>query len=159
MDDVSDLVKVVVDLPHHWNTNGESMWARSLGNDLYELRNSPFSAYDLNYLDVVFAMSSEPGLKPRISRIERRSGHKTLRLIFMAATGRLERDKILARINELGATYENANSTLYSLDIPPTENYQSLCDELWNLEESGSLEYETCEARVPGSFDAAPTDG
>ena len=159
MDDVSDLVKVVVDLPHHWNTNGESMWARSLGNDLYELRNSPFSAYDLNYLDVVFAMSSEPGLKPQISRIERRSGHKTLRLIFMAATGRLERDKILVRINELGATYENANSTLYSLDIPPTENYQSLCDELWNLEESGSLEYETCEARVPGSFDAAPTDG
>jgi endoglucanase Acf2 len=159
MDDLSDLVKVVVDLPHHWNTNGESMWARSLGNDLYELRNSPFSAYDLNYLDVVFAMSSEPGLKPQISRIERRSGHKTLRLIFTAATERLERDKILARINELGATYENANSTLYSLDIPPTENYQSLCDELWNLEESGSLEYETCEARVPGSFDAAPTDG
>jgi len=158
MDDVSDLVKVVVDLPHHWNTNGESMWARPLGNDLYELHNSPFSAYDLNYLDVVFALSSDPGLKPQICRIERRSGHKTLRLIFMAATERPERDKILARINELGATYENANSTLYSLDIPPTENYQSLCDELWSLEKSGSLEYETCEARVLGSFDAAPDD-
>ena len=43
-------------------------------------------------LDVVFALSSDPGLKPQICRIERRSGHKTLRLIFMAATERPERD-------------------------------------------------------------------
>jgi hypothetical protein len=159
MDDGSDLIKVIVDLPHHWNTTGESMWARSLGSDLYELHNSPFSAYDLNYLDVVFALSVDPKLKPHIRRVERRSGHKTLRLIFMAVTPAPERAKILARVNELGATYENANGRLYSLDIPPTENYQSVCDQLWSLEKSGALEYETCEARVPGSFDAAPNDG
>jgi hypothetical protein len=132
------------------------MWARPLGDDLYELHNSPFSAYDLNYLDVVVALPAEPDLKPQISRIERRSGHKTLRLIFKAETMRPERDKILAKINDLGATYENADSTLYSLDIPRIENYQPLCDQLWSWEQSGALEYETCEARVPGSFDAAP---
>src|SRR5260370_42030375 len=99
MDDVSDLVKVFVDLPNHWDTNGESMWARSLGDDLYELHNSPFSAYDLNYLDVVVALSAEPGLKPQICRMERRSGHKTLRLIFKAETARAVRDQILAKIN------------------------------------------------------------
>lgn len=115
MDDVSDLVKVIVDLPNHWRTSGESMWARPLGDDLYELHNSPFSAYDLNYLDVVVAVSAEPHLKPQICRIERRSGHRTLRLIFKATTERPERDKILSKINDLGATYENADSTLYSL--------------------------------------------
>ncbi len=159
MDDASDLVKVFVDLPNHWNTKGESMWARPLGNDLYELHNSPFSAYDLNYLDVVVALSTAPQLKPQISRVERRSGHKTLRLIFMAETDRTLRDEILAKINELGATYENANSTLYSLDISRIEDYQPLCEQLWRWEQSGALNYETCEARVPGSFDGTPEDG
>jgi len=158
MDDVSDLVKVVVYLPNHWDTNGESMWARPLGDDLYELHNSPFSAYDLNYLDVVVALSNKPGLKPQIRRIERRSGHKTLRLMFKTETAHAARGQILAKVNDLGATYENANSTLYSLDIPLSENYQRLCDHLWSWEQAGALHYETCEARVPGSFDAAPKD-
>jgi hypothetical protein len=147
-----------VELPNHWNTKGESIWARPLGDDLYELHNSPFSAYDLNYLDVVVALSAGPGQKPQICRIERRSGHKTLRLILKAETERVERDQILAKINDLGATYENANGSLYSLDIPLSENYQPLCDHLWGWEQAGALEYETCEARVPGSFDAAPQD-
>jgi Domain of unknown function (DUF4265) len=158
MDDVSDLVKVFVDLPNHWDTKGESMWARPLGDDLYELQNSPFSAFDLNYLDVVVALSAEPHLKPQVCRIERRSGHRTLRIMFKDAALRLQRDQILAKINDLGATYENANSTLYSLDIPKSENYQPLCDHLWNWEQAGVLDYETCEARVPGSFDDAPQD-
>jgi hypothetical protein len=28
-----------------------------------------------------------------------------------------------------------------------------VCDQLWAWEQEGLLEYETCEARVPGSFD------
>jgi hypothetical protein len=134
------------------------MWARPLGNDLYELHNSPFSAYDLNYLDVVVAISAEPQLKPQIRRVERRSGHQTLRLIFKAETDRLQRDEILSKLNDLGATYENADSSLYSLDIPRIEDYQPICDQLWRWEQSGALEYETCEARVPGGFDGTPED-
>ena len=153
-----NLVKVFVDLPNHWDSKGESMWARSLGADLYELHNSPFAAYDLNYLDVVFAVADEDGLKPRVRRIERRSGHQTLRIIFMASADRSDRDRMLARLNTLGATYENANSTQYTLDIPPDRNYQAVCDQLVEWEGSGLLEYETCEARVPGSFDDAPRD-
>jgi Domain of unknown function (DUF4265) len=124
--------------------------------DLYEIHNSPFSAYDLNYLDVVVAISADPALKPQISRIERRGGHKTLRIIFKTATERTVRSKILERINELGATYENADSKLYSLGIPRIDDYLPLCNQLWSWEQSGALEYETCEARVPDSFDDSP---
>ncbi len=152
------LVKVFVDLPNHWDSKGESMWARPLGDNLYELHNSPFAAYDLNYLDVVFAVPDADGLKPRVRRIERRGGHRTLRVIFTRDTDRAERDRILSRLDTLGATYENANSTQYSLDIAPEHNYQAICEELWKWEESGLLEYETCEARIPGSFDGAPED-
>lgn len=31
-----DLTKLHIDLPNHWATGGESLWARSLGDDLYE---------------------------------------------------------------------------------------------------------------------------
>jgi hypothetical protein len=32
-----ELTKVHVDLPNHWGTGGESLWARHLGGDLYHL--------------------------------------------------------------------------------------------------------------------------
>jgi hypothetical protein len=74
-----DLVKVRVDLPNQPGNSGESMWARPLGGDLYELHNSPFYAYDFNYLDVVYAVSGNPDHKRLIIRVERRSGHRALR--------------------------------------------------------------------------------
>ena len=149
-------MKVLVDLPNHCGTNGESMWARPLGDNLYELHNSPFYAYDLNYLDVVFALSDDPSMKPLVLRIERRSGHRTLRVILLPATPPLERTRILALLNESGATYENANSRLYSLDVRPDKSYDLVCEKLLELETAGLLEYETCEARVVGSFDGNP---
>jgi hypothetical protein len=158
MSAASELVKVFVDLPNHWDTNGESMWARALGDDRYELQNSPFSAYDLNYLDIVVATSADPTKKPQIHRVERRSGHKTLRFVFKTEIDRKARDRMLAELNSIGVTYEGSNYRLFSLDIPPGQSYQAVCDKLWEWEQSGVLEYETCEARVPGSFDGAPED-
>src|SRR5579871_6873678 len=99
MSDASELVKVFVDLPNHWDTSGESMWARALGDDQYELQNSPFSAYDLNYLDIVVATSSDPTKTPQIHRIERRSGHRTLRFIFKTEIDQEARDRMLAELN------------------------------------------------------------
>ena len=76
------LTKVYVDLPNHWATGGESMWAVDLGDDLYEIRNVPFYAYNLNVGDVVFATADSPDLKPEVRRVVRRSGHRTMRLFF-----------------------------------------------------------------------------
>lgn len=76
------LVKVFVDLPNHWATGGESMWAKPLGNDEYELRNTPFYAYGLNWGDIVLAISAEERLKPEVREVVRQSGNRTLRLYF-----------------------------------------------------------------------------
>lgn len=43
-----ELTKVHVDLPHNAEAGGEAMWAKPLGDDLYELRNNPFYAHGLN---------------------------------------------------------------------------------------------------------------
>jgi hypothetical protein len=51
---------------------------------------------------------------------------------------------------------EGAQGRLFSLDISSESQYQSVCDQLWTWEQENLLEYETCEARAPGSFDDAP---
>lgn len=155
-DEREELVKVFVDLPNHWLWKGESMWARALGKDLYELENSPFCAYGLNYKDVVLAQADSPSDKPRIRRVERRSGHRTLRFRFPAEVDRSDRDSMLDKLNRLGTSFEGHEYRFFSLDAPPSADYQAVCDQLFVWEADGVLEYETCEERVPGSFDESP---
>jgi hypothetical protein len=153
-----DLVKVVVDLPNHWAKSGESMWAKALGNELYELHNSPFYAYDLNYLDVVYAVAPSPDQKPLVLRVARRSGNRTLRALFADHTVKPERLLLSKSLDRYGVTWEGADYKLFSLNIPEGGDYQATCDRLWEWEQSGLLEYETCEARMDGSFDDKPSE-
>ena len=37
MSENEELTKIVLDLPNHWAAGGESMWAKPLGENLYEL--------------------------------------------------------------------------------------------------------------------------
>src|SRR5688500_14860351 len=68
-----DLEKILFELPNH-DFGAESMWARPLGEDLFEVRNIPFHAYGVNFLDVVEASSDSPDHKPVAHRIVRESG-------------------------------------------------------------------------------------
>src|SRR5262249_4817112 len=77
-----ELTKVHVELPNHGATGGESLWAKPLGDDLYQLDNVPFHAYGLNYGDVVRATEDSPELKPEIREVVRPSGHQTIRVFF-----------------------------------------------------------------------------
>lgn len=158
MGDTGDevLVKIHVDLPNHWATGGEAFWAKPLGDDLFELRNVPFHAYDLNFLDVVLATSDAPDRRPEIRRVVRRSGHRTLRVIFAESTSPEERTARLTRMAPLGVTFEGANARYFALDVVPEGDYAAARASLAAAEEEGVLGYETCEARVEGSFDERP---
>jgi hypothetical protein len=95
------LVKVNVDLPNHWATGGESMWARPLGDDLYELQNVPFYAYGLNYLDIVYAVAASPDLKPEIQSVRRPSGHRTLHVMVGECVPEDQQAPLLQRLKPL----------------------------------------------------------
>jgi hypothetical protein len=151
-----DRVKIVVDLPNHWATGGEGLWARHLGGDEYELDNIPFYAYGLNYGDVVSARTDDPSLKPQVKEIVRSSGHRTLRIIFLDHSSEDYQRPYLDEIERYGASLERAHGTLVAIDVPPTGQYQELTQYLAALEQQGALSYETCEMRVPGSFDEDP---
>lgn len=151
-----DSVKIHIDLPNHWAGDGESLWARPLGNDLYEIDNIPFYAYGLNVGDVVLAVPASGSMTPSVIRMVRRSDHRTLRTIFATTTSELDRLRFMKSILPLGVEYERATDTLFAVDVPPGADYQALCNVLSDAESDGILSYETCEERVPGSFDDDP---
>ena len=150
------LTKVCIDLPNHWWLKGESFWAKPLGDDRYELQNVPFCAYGLNFGDVVRAVAASPERKPEVVEVLERSGNETLRVIFS-----VERDLQAPHIESmqaLGAEAERANGTLVALNVPVGVDVDALRDHLDLLEADGVLCYETCEERVPGSFDGKPDE-
>lgn len=149
-----NLTKIHVDLPNNEDVAGESLWAEDLGENLYRIRNVPFHAYGLNFNDVVFAEAESEELRPSVLRVHEESGHKTLRVIFTNESFEEERITKLKELNKHKAYYENANGTLFAIDVEADGDYGAVCDVLYGWESQGILSYETCEARKEGSFDA-----
>ncbi len=151
-----NLTKVCIDLPNHWWLKGESFWAKPLGGDLYELQNVPFCAYGLNFGDTVRAVSASPELKPEITEVVERSGNQTLRVSFCIE--REQQAPFIEHLQALGAEVERANASVVALNVPPSVDIDALLDHLDEQEELGVLHFETCEERVPGSFDDRPDE-
>ena len=157
MDD-DDLEKIHIDLPNHWAIGGESMWATHLGNDLYRIENVPFYAYGLNFLDIVHATPDSDETIPEIRKVVNPSGHRTYRVIFSQETHRDKQSELLESLMEFEATYERADKTLVAVDIKPSGDHLAVYDQLDKYADEGYLGFETCEARVEGSFDDLPDE-
>jgi len=151
-----ELTKIRVELPNHPHVGGESMWALSVGEDVYELRNVPFHAYDLNFRDVVEARVEGPEDRPVVRRVVRRSGHLTLRCCFNESALLEERIPLLMSLRPMHATFEGASASYFAIDVEPGGDFLAVREQLREWEQQGLLSYETCEARVPGSFDDRP---
>jgi Domain of unknown function (DUF4265) len=137
------LEKIYIDLPNDGVVGGESVWAKPLGGDLFEVRNSPWHAYDVHFGDVVRAIPRNADEKPWFREVVKPSGHKTLRVLFPKETPEVEQAGLLDQLSSDGASYERANSRLVAVDVLPGGNYQRVCDRLWAWEQEGLLDYET----------------
>lgn len=114
-----DLVKVIFDLPEpDMGVGGERLWAAPVGENLYELRNSPWHARSVNWLDVVEAVPANDQEWPKFVRVHRRSGHRTIHVYILDA-GQSRKQQILDECNRLGSTYEEAFGRMYALDFAP----------------------------------------
>lgn len=153
-----ELVKIRVDLPNHLAIGGESMWAKNLSNGHYQIKNIPFYAYGLNFDDIVIAKAASDDLKPEIISLAKSNGHQTLRIIFTDDLGKEEHIEIIESIRTEHIGYEGMNSNHFALNVTPEGDYNALYDALEALEEKEILSFETCEARVDGSFDDAPSE-
>lgn len=148
-----ELEKVYVDLPNHWATSGESMWAKPLGNNLYAIHNTPFYAYGINYLDIVEVDSSDETKKPTVVKVTKPSGYKTLRIIFSDNFDRKAQSELFEELKKFKVGCERVSDRYVAVDVEPTGDYDSLHCKLTELEQQELLEFETCEARNSDDFD------
>jgi hypothetical protein len=60
----------------------ETLWATKLGEDKYQIDNSPFYAYGVSWQDIVLAPFDQNEGFPTFQSVVLKSGHRTLRIIF-----------------------------------------------------------------------------
>ena len=135
-----DFLKIVVDIPKgDLGIYGEGLWTKPLGNDLYEVQNSPWHSREINFLDIVKAIAPAEDKHPIFIEVRQRSGHRTIQVILLEA-GKPHTDEILDEIEKHGGTYERANTCLFALDFAPeidwdfTKTYLDACTEKQWLE-------------------------
>jgi len=109
------------------SANVETLWAFSLGGDEYQLDNLPFYAYAVSAGDVVHAPFDEAEGFPTLVRVVRKSGNRTVRVIFdeRPAPGN-QTERVLNELVAVGCSYEGASGTYLAVNIPATVKLESV---------------------------------
>jgi hypothetical protein len=116
-----EMSKVLFRVPEKdGSVNVETLWATPLGEDRYQLDNSPFYAYSVSWKDIVYAPFDPQEQFPTFQRVLNKSGHRTIRIIFeIAATRSGDSEGVLEQLVSLGCSYEGATKIYVCVDIPP----------------------------------------
>ena len=97
----------------------ETLWAFSLGEDLYKIDNLPFFAYGVSWNDTVYAPYDHEEGRATFQRAVSKSGNRTVRIIFETPVGpENDSQKVLDELVALGCTYEGANKLLIAVNVP-----------------------------------------
>ncbi len=143
-------VRLLVGLDREPGVDGppdEWLWAEPLGADRYRVESSPFFAYGLSHGDVVRAEPDDP--MPRLVAVERKGGHRTLRLALDDPwdIDRREVEEYLDGLLELGCTYEAMPPRIIALDVPPEIDVEPVIARLQARVEDGMLVWEWADPR------------
>lgn len=107
----------------------ETLWAKPMGDDLYELANLPFFAYGVSWQDTVFAPVDPAEDMPCVERVVSKSGHRTVRLIFEERDRKRGRtDRVLQALVRLGCSHEGADPCFFSVDVPAGVDLEKVCE-------------------------------
>jgi hypothetical protein len=142
-------VKIVIDLPDADDgVGGEGIWSVRVGDDLYEVRNSPWHTTEINFLDVVRAIAPGEDKNPVVTEVVHRRGHRTIHVIFLDE-GTDHKDDVLNHLKELKANYENANGSMYAIDLKPDVDFDVVADYLAECQDKGWLEQRFADQPQP----------
>jgi Domain of unknown function (DUF4265) len=125
------MVKIRLHGPHEGDS--ETVWATQVAPGRYRLDNGPFFAYGVSWKDVVEARPGDGDVLEYV-RVVRKSGNRTLRVIFNDYHVDDDRARnILRGIRELGCTCERMQPRLVSINVPPEANLDSVTSFLTDL--------------------------
>ena len=102
----------------------ETLWAFDLGENLYQLDNTPWYQYSVSWKDVIEAVPESGGELPLFRRVVEKSGYRTLRV----ALDEPATDVFLDEIKQLGCLFEGANRRYIAIDIPPGIDLRKIAD-------------------------------
>jgi uncharacterized protein DUF4265 len=103
----------------------ETLWAFDLGDGRYRLDSTPWFQYLVSWKDIVSARPDSGG-QLRFVRVLEKSGHRTVRIAF---NDRVDvKHPILTGLQDLGCSFEGANSRLFAIDIPPGVSLEAVRD-------------------------------
>ncbi len=143
-------VRLLVSLEREPGGDGpedEWLWAEPLGSERYRIESTPFFAYGLSHGDVVRA--KEEGDGARFGDVERKSGHRTLRvaLDLDLEVEHAQVQRILEDLLALGCTYESMPPKIVALDVPPEVDVAGVVARLQTQRRDGLLVWEWADPR------------
>ena len=98
----------------------ETVWARPLGDDRFELDNTPWYPYGLSWRDVIEARRRTADGFPEFVRVVKKSGHRTIRVILKPpADVSPASQAVLDGLKALGCTSEGRAYRFMAVDVPP----------------------------------------
>lgn len=146
--------QIKVSLPNHWAASEEYLWVTHIEDDLYRIENIPFYAYGVNFQDVVSVTpAKEEGGDPEIAALKEWGGHQTMRLFFADQITDEQQEQLIAILADNNIIHQRANKYLIAIDIPPGLDAGSVYDFLEDNSGDERFSFETCEERMPNSFD------
>jgi hypothetical protein len=121
----------------------ETMWARSLGDARYELRNIPIWVFDLSLGDEIFAKPNLDGDNLLFSGIAARGGHSTYRIRICREALAHGYQEAWRPLEELGCGQERWSETLRTIDVPREADIyrvyslleEGMCRSVWQFDE------------------------
>jgi hypothetical protein len=111
----------------------ETMWAIHLSDSRYEIASIPLVVFGVSMGDVVRASHRKGQLE--FSRVEKRGGHSTYRLMVSPEAIGPRFASRWERLSEIGCSLERASARFVAVDVPPrTDIYTA-----FNIIEDGQL--------------------
>jgi hypothetical protein len=123
----------------------ETLWARALGDGLYQLDNTPWHARGCALGDVV-RCREEPDRLPEFVEVVMASGNLTVRVFVQAGPNRTAvKDALFEFLRSHGCHYEGTgpDKGLIAITIPKESDSAAVLDYLQNLETNGSADWES----------------
>ena len=130
------LTKILFNLEADAPSATETLWARSLGDDLYQLDNTPWYARGCALGDIVRCVGGE-GELPAFSEVVRPSGNRTIRIFVPDGPARRHTKKLVAEfLRSHGCSYEGMGSEkgLIAATIPKDMPSDAIFEYLDTLE-------------------------
>jgi hypothetical protein len=139
--DRGKLVKIRVALDRDAPCEGETLWARPIGDGVFILDNVPFFAYGLSLGDRIYARRTDD-FDLEYSGIAEHTGHSTFRVFLGDSPARLPAEEYWRQLEALGCGREIGTARLWAFDVSPEVDIVKVYDVLENGEAEGVWTFE-----------------